>query len=205
MSYLRHYLTGLWVPEKHIQRTNYSTDPAPLTPGPAPCSPPFHPSTVLNRRETSPHGPLLLSRTMSYLRHYLTGLWVPKKHTQRTNYSTHPAPLTPGPAPCSPPLHPPIVLNRRETSPHGPLLLSRTMSYLRHYLTGLWIPEKHIQRANACTHPAPLTPGPASCSPPFHPPTVLNRRETSPYGPPSPQPHVLTAFHSPSARAPCFW
>ena len=74
---------------------------------------------------------------------------------------------------CSPPFHPPIVLNRRETSSHASLLLSRTISYLRHYLTGLWMPKKHIQRTNACTDQTPLIPSPAPCSPPFHPPTVV--------------------------------
>jgi len=142
----------------------------------------YHPPTVLNHRQNSPHGPLLLSRTIPYLQHYLTGLWMPKKHIQRTNACTDQTPLIPSPAPCSPPFHPPTVLNRRETSPHGPLLLIRTISYLQHYLTGLWMPKKHIQRTNACTDQTPLIPSPAPCSPPFHPPTVLNRRETSPHG-----------------------
>jgi hypothetical protein len=45
--------------------------------------------------------------------------------------------------------------------------------------------KKHIQRTNSSTDPAVLNLGLAACLPPFHPPIVLNRRETSPRGPPS--------------------
>jgi hypothetical protein len=80
---------------------------------------------------------------------------------------------------------PSLVFIRPKPSPYGFYLLSRTISYLRHYLTGLWVPKKHIQRTNSSTDPAPLNLGLAACLPPFHPPIVLNRRGTSSRGSPS--------------------
>jgi hypothetical protein len=126
------------------------------------------------------------------------------KHIQRTNSSADPAPHTPGLAACSPPCNPPIVLNRRKTCPHGPLLLSRTIPYLRHYLTGLWVPKKHIQRTNSSTDPAPLNLGLAACLPPFTHLSCSIAVKQVHVALSHLRPHVSSASHSPSAKVPCF-
>ena len=126
-----------------------------------------------------------LAAEPSRVRYHTTGFRVPENTPNGQKYPIGKMPLAP--LSClSTTYHPPIVLNHQQNSPHGPLLLSRTISYLRHDLTGLWVPEKHIQRTNSRTDPAPLTLGLAACSPPFHPPIVFNRRGTSPHGSSSP-------------------
>ena len=98
---------------------------------------PAPPPIMIDHCQKSPHGSPLLSKMSPCLQHYLTRLWMPEKHTQRTNSNTDPAPLALGLAACSPPYHPPIVIHHRQKSPQGSPLLSRTISYLQRYLTGL--------------------------------------------------------------------
>ena len=118
--------TGFWVPEKHIQRTKLLQ---------AKCLSPLCPAAY------SPHHHRLwcsfdlkqVRMAFVYLveRYYTFGTTslacgCRKKHIQRTNSSTDPAPLNLGLAACLPPFHPPIVLNRRGTSSRGSPSLQTT-------------------------------------------------------------------------------